>query len=78
MIPTMRSDRVKAVLLDDGVWRPVANQSFSVERDREIRSGDVIVPHTPDCGDACRAGFALATPDGVILAGPLDRLQAVR
>lgn len=75
MIPTMRSDRVKAVLLDD-VWHEVANESFSVDV-LEARGG-ALVAHSPACGTACRAGFAFATPDGVILAGPLDRLQAVR
>lgn len=76
MIPTVPYDRVSAVLLDDGVWRVVANRSFSVDV-VEARH-DVIVRHTTACGEACRAGFAFATPDGVILAGPLTRLRAVR
>lgn len=78
MIPTVRSDRVTAVLLDDGVWRDVAFESFSVESDWEVRAGDVIVRHTPECGDACRAGFAFATADGVIITGPISRLCDVR
>jgi hypothetical protein len=76
VIPTVPYDRVTDVLLDDGAWRVVANRSFSVDV-VEARHG-VIVRHTAGCGDECRAGFAFATPDGVILAGPLTRLRAVR
>lgn len=75
MIPTVPPAAVTAVLID-GEWRPVANQSFSVDV-LEARDS-ALVAHSPACGTACRAGFAFATPDGVILAGPLDRLQAVR
>jgi hypothetical protein len=76
VIPTVPYDRVTAVLLDDGAWREVANRSFGVDV-VEARH-DVIVRHTTACGDECRAGFAFATPEGVILAGPLTRLRAVR
>lgn len=76
MIPTVRSDRVSAVLLDDGVWREVANESFSVDV-LEARGG-ALVWHSTACGPACTAGFAFATADGSILAGPLGRIRDVR
>lgn len=76
MIPTVPPATVTEVQLDDGVWRPVGFESFSVDV-LEAR-GSLLVAHTTACGDECNAGFAFATPDGVIVAGPLDRLQAVR
>jgi hypothetical protein len=76
VIPTRPYARVSGVLLDDGVWRVVANASFGVDV-LEARGG-ALVAHTSACGDECTAGFAFATPEGVILAGPLTRLQAVR
>jgi hypothetical protein len=75
VIPTVPYDRVSAVLIDE-VWRDVAHESFSVDV-VEARS-DVIVRHTPACGPDCRAGFAFATHEGVILAGPLTRIQELR
>lgn len=76
MIPTIPEASVAEVLLDDGVWRPVGFESFSVDV-LEAR-GTLLVAHTPACGDQCNAGFAFATPDGVIIAGPLGRLHDVR
>lgn len=76
MIPTLPYPRVSGVLLDDGSFHDVANQSFSVDV-IEARGG-CIVRHTPACGADCTAGFTFATSDGVIVSGPLHRVLAVR